>query len=430
MNWYYEAKGEQRGPVSEEDLLQLVSAGQVRAETLVWREGWPEWRPWGAVAGVSVPAGGATPPPTAPGSLASPEPEAGGRKALPILFSGSGGEYFRVWIVNVLLTVVTLGIYAAWAKVRTRRYFYANTSLAGHAFEYLADPKRILIGNLIVIGAFILLNIAGAISPLLQLPLFLAIGVAVPWVIVRSMLFNARNSAWRGLRFGFSGTYGEALVVFVLLPLLVPFTLGLIWPYVVQRRREWMTRGHRFGTTPFGFDGQAGDVYLIYLKALGFFLAPMFAFFVVMIASAGAAFSAANPEGEAAAGAAMLGLSFALPFALFGGALSFFAGTCFLRARIFSFAWNHTHIGPHRLSAAMRARDLMGLQIVNLLVTVLTLGLAWPWVAVRTARFQLSRLSVLPGGSLDDFVGASQPEPGALSEAAGDFLDFDIGFGL
>ena len=430
MNWYYEFNREQRGPVSDEVLRQLVAAGQIRPETLVWREGWSDWRPWATVAAESRAPGAGMVPPLTPRTFEA-DPGAAPRAALPIEFSGSGGEYFRVWIVNVLLTVVTLGIYAAWAKVRTRRYFYANTSLAGHAFEYLADPKRILIGNLIVIGAFILFNVAGTISPLLQLPLMLAIAVAVPWVIVRSILFNARNSAWRGLRFGFTGTYGDAFIVFILLPILTPLTLGLLWPYVQRRRREWLTQNHRFGTTAFGFGGTDGDFYLIYLKAFAFFIAPpIIVYVLLMVVGVGAAMSGAGEGGEEALRSGVLGLSVALPFVFFAGGLSFFAGTCFLRARIFSCVWSQTSVGPHRFSAAMRARDLMGLQIVNLLVTVLTLGLAWPWVAVRTARFQLTRIALLPGGSLDDFVGSSQPEPGALGDAAGDFLDVDIGFGL
>lgn len=40
-----------------------------------------------------------------------------------ITFSATGSEYFRIWIVNLLLSIVTLGIYSAWAKVRRNRYF-------------------------------------------------------------------------------------------------------------------------------------------------------------------------------------------------------------------------------------------------------------------------------------------------------------------
>lgn len=38
----------------------------------------------------------------------------------PFSFTGSAGEYFRIWIVNIALSIVTLGIYSAWAKVRTK----------------------------------------------------------------------------------------------------------------------------------------------------------------------------------------------------------------------------------------------------------------------------------------------------------------------
>jgi uncharacterized membrane protein YjgN (DUF898 family) len=56
-------------------------------------------------------------------------------------FRGTGREFFRIWIVNFALTLITVGIYSAWAKVRTRRYFYGNTALAGHTFDYHASPN-------------------------------------------------------------------------------------------------------------------------------------------------------------------------------------------------------------------------------------------------------------------------------------------------
>lgn len=427
MPWYYEVNREQRGPVSEEEFANLVSTGVVRAETLVWREGWPQWRAWAGVAAEQ--AGGPAsppPPPYPPMPLTAPGPRS--LEPLPIVFKGEGGEYFRIWIVNVLLTIVTFGIYAAWAKVRTRRYFSANTSLAGHAFEYLADPKRILIGNLIVAGAFLLLNLSAAISPLLQLPFMLLIAVAVPWLIVRSILFNARNTAWRGLRFGFKGGYGEALVLFILAPILVPLTLGLIWPFIVKRRREWLVEKYRYGTSAFQFGGQTGDFYMIYLKALAFFLPLLFGYGVMIVTMIGTMM--ASKDGGAGAAPAAAGMMAMGPILIVIGFLSAFFGASYVRARMFAYSWNNTAIGGHRFEARMRARDLMGLQVVNVLLLLVTLGLAWPWVAVRTARFQLSALRLLPAGDLDTFVGESQPEPGALSEAASDFLDFDIGVGV
>ena len=75
-------------------------------------------------------------------------------QAMPFRFTGNGGEYFRIWIVNLFLSIITLGIYSAWAKVRRNRYFYGNTRLGNAGFDYLADPKAILRGRLIAVAVF------------------------------------------------------------------------------------------------------------------------------------------------------------------------------------------------------------------------------------------------------------------------------------
>ena len=77
----------------------------------------------------------------------------------PFEFTGDATEFFRIWIVNFALSVVTLGIYSAWSKVRTQRYFYSNTYVAGAPFEYLAKPIPILKGRIIafvLFGAYLL----------------------------------------------------------------------------------------------------------------------------------------------------------------------------------------------------------------------------------------------------------------------------------
>jgi uncharacterized membrane protein YjgN (DUF898 family) len=329
-----------------------------------------------------------------------------------------------VWIVNVLLTIVTLGIYAAWAKVRKKRWFYAHTSLAGHTFEYLADPKRILVGNIIVGVLFMLYAGSGALGPLVQLPVMLAVAVAVPWLIARSFLFNARNSAWRGLRFGFHGRYWGAARVYLLLPILVPLTLGLLLPYVMKERRRWMTENHRFGTTPFMFHGTAAGLVPIYLRGVLFFL-PLIAayiFMFVMIAATAGRGRTANPEDVSP-------LMAIFPILFMGSLPVAYLGTIFLRARLFSYHWSHTTVGPHAFRACMRARDLLGLQLLNSLVVGVTFGLMWPWAAVRTVQFQLEHIEVMPKGSLDTFVAEAQPPVSAVGDVASDFLDFDLGFG-
>src|SRR5438445_12399667 len=121
-------------------------------------------------------------------------------------FTGTATEYFRIWIVNLFFTLATLGIYSAWAKVRKRRYFYGSTRLDWDSFDYFASPKAILNGRIIAVAIFAIYALAGELYPQSRYA-FWAVGVlALPWLVVRALAFNSRNSADRGLRFNFEAT--------------------------------------------------------------------------------------------------------------------------------------------------------------------------------------------------------------------------------
>src|SRR5947207_8247898 len=110
---------------------------------------------------------------------------AGPEKRYAVEFSASTSEYFRIWIVNLALTIVTLGIYSAWAKVRKRRYLYSHTLIGGEGFEYRAKPWPILKGRLIALGFVIAVFAAGnfvpafAAQPLLGKLAFVVVAVIV-----------------------------------------------------------------------------------------------------------------------------------------------------------------------------------------------------------------------------------------------------------
>ncbi len=133
-------------------------------------------------------------------------------------FDGKSFEYFRIWIVNVLLTIVTFGLYFPWAKVRTNRYFYANAKLDGRNFEYHATGKQLFIGYLIAMGLFILYTILQQVSPILGLVLFVAFLLALPWIVWRSMIFGLRMTSFSNVRFGFVGKIGPAYLNYLVLP--------------------------------------------------------------------------------------------------------------------------------------------------------------------------------------------------------------------
>src|SRR5260221_8895074 len=95
-----------------------------------------------------------------------PSPSAAPRTGVErFQFTGKAREYFGIWIVNLFLTIVSLGIYSAWAKVRKKRYFYGNTWVAGANFDYHGNPVAILKGRIVAFGAFAAYTLAGHYSP-------------------------------------------------------------------------------------------------------------------------------------------------------------------------------------------------------------------------------------------------------------------------
>ena len=93
----------------------------------------------------------------------------------PFQFTGTANEWFGIWIVNLMLSIVTIGVYSAWAKVRTKKYFYNHTFAEGRNFDYHATGGQIFKGRLIVIGALIVYQIIAVAVPPLGLLLTLSL---------------------------------------------------------------------------------------------------------------------------------------------------------------------------------------------------------------------------------------------------------------
>jgi hypothetical protein len=138
-------------------------------------------------------------------------------------FTGRGDEYFRIWIVNVLLTLVTFGVYSAWAKVRRAKYFRNNTRLAGHVFDYHGSPKAILRGRLVALVLLTAYSWAFQFSNAAGLVTVIGLCAAGPWLFMRAQQFAFANTSFRGLRFGFQARASDAYLA--VLPLLALWVL-------------------------------------------------------------------------------------------------------------------------------------------------------------------------------------------------------------
>lgn len=348
-------------------------------------------------------------------------------RALPFTFTGSASEYFRIWIVNTLLSIVTLGVYSAWAKVRNKQYFYRHTWVDGSSFEYLADPIAILKGRIIIVIALGLFVAAQYYS----LPLYIALLVAslavTPWVVVKAMTFNARNSAFRNVRFAFGARMGEAFKLYFGLVGLYLISCGVAYPYSQWRFTKFLATGHRYGRQPLTWNAQANDYFIAYLVGFALILPAYLLFFG---AGFGLAMASAGAEAAADAHAQQAAMTAWLPLLLVPLYAYMLVPAAYLRAKLANLFYGGLAVGYHRLRSTQRMKDVLFLYATNALAVILTLGLMIPWAQIRLARYRAQNLTLFAWGDLHTLVGADAQGAGALGDAATDLGDMGIDVSL
>jgi uncharacterized membrane protein YjgN (DUF898 family) len=381
-------------------------------------------------------------------------------------FRGSGGEYFKIWIVNVLLIIVTLTIYAAWAKVRTKRYFYGNTVVDNTSFEYHAKPLQILYGQLIAYAALIIVTLSQRVHVGVWIVLTIILVLLIPWVIWRSLKFNARMSSYRNVRFGFSGSWKRIYAILILIPLLIlavvtavifgvslldnrevialvslmtAFLLYSLYPVFHQMLAFYSHNFHRYGTAKFSAPLRKRDFIWIYVKTVLLAILILAAFFIVFGIFAFIANLVAtglfdkldirNLDANdllTTISAGFIGVVFYLIF-LFLGAIV----TAYFRSRIRNYRYDFTSIGDRvELRSIASTKSLAVLMITNLLLLVFTIGLAYPWVKVRNARYFAKHTQILSTGQLDQFAADEKEKVTALGAELGDAFDLDMDIGI
>lgn len=358
---------------------------------------------------------GAPPVSVPPDAAAGAAEQPTGEREEKFQFVGDGGEYFRIWIVNIFLSIITLGIYSAWAKVRREQYFHRNLMLDGSGFDYHGKPMAILKGRIVAVLLLGGLSAAQHFSPLAYGGAILCLLPVVPWLAVKAFRFRAHNTSYRGLRFSFHGTYGQAFKVFVGYGLLATVTLWLAFPVFYRQLRKFILDNTRFGTTAFECSVTTGAIYKI-------FLLPGAIIFALFLAIGALAAMAAGAGGGAFAA---LGFAFLLiPLLLI---LSQAVVMPYVAAHTTNAVWSATRLGSHRFASRLPVGGYIRLSIVNWLGIIFTLGLFIPWARVRVARFRAEHLALEVSGSLDAFVAGETSVATALGDEAAEMFDLDIG---
>ncbi|HEX4883742.1 MAG TPA: YjgN family protein [Casimicrobiaceae bacterium] len=373
------------------------------------------------------------------GPAAAPEPaaDAAPGRVAQLQFTGEGGEYFRIWIVNLLLTVVTLGIYSAWAKVRKTRYFWQNTRLEGHAFDFHGRPVAILAGRIVALLLLAGYSFAFEFSSRAGLAMIAVLCVVGPWLFMRAQRFRLGNTSWRGLRFGYASDAIEAYRV-ALPPLLVwfsgtvlavvashrfglaaaaGFVSMLLVPWMHHRLKAYQHRRARYGGRAFAFEPATRRFYATYVAASLVLVAGFLAAQVVAV-MLGSIVGTSGP----AAGA--VGVASTVLVLAAAGLLAW----PYFAARLQAVVWSHTRIGDVRFATAIAAGPLAALVARNVLLTLVTAGLYWPYAAVALARYRVECMRAESEAPLLALaVTTTAAVDGAAGDAALDAFGLDIG---
>jgi uncharacterized membrane protein YjgN (DUF898 family) len=131
------------------------------------------------------------------------------------VFEGNWRDFARIALPNLLLTIVTLGIYRFWATARERRYLWSRTRFVDENLEWAGTGMELFIGFVMV---FVLFGIPYfglsfvaqalvargyeslgiALSAFAALAIFYLLGVAR----FRALRYRLSRTRWRGIRGG------------------------------------------------------------------------------------------------------------------------------------------------------------------------------------------------------------------------------------
>lgn len=393
--------------------------------------------------------------------------------AHPLEFTGSGGEYFRVWIVNVLLGIVTLGLYTPWARRRTAQYFYSHTLVTGSPLEFTAPQGKMVKGFVLLVLITLAYNIAANTGQDLAVGLLLLAGaVLAPFIWASAMRFRLGATRWRGLRLQFSASWKEVYIaswpvfalalvwfgVFFGMQMLSPelsdtlqaveqegrkkrlpsFTLamggllllGLALTVLCVIRLEYNYKSllvlrAQVGAEPGRWKPVYMDFVKVWLATVAVFVGAAVTMSLLVSAVAGSsialAMGANKPMGLwmfVIIMAAIVGLIFLM-------LLASAPARAYREARMFQLLWNNigvSHVA--RFKCQLGSGRYVWLRIKNML---LTLGLYRPFARVSEYRMKTESVTVFVKGSVEQLAGSLvRQQQGGLGDALADAVGLDL----
>lgn len=299
-------------------------------------------------------------------------------------YEGRTGEIFRIWIVNLLLKIVTLGIYTFWGKTRMRKYILGSFTFLDDRFEYTGTGMELFMGFIKALPVIVALYIPFIIWPADQYPVVMLMLIPLFFLLYAGIYAGFRyklsRTTWRGVRGKLTGSAFAYAGKMLGLTILSFISLGMLWPYLQIRGQERLLNHVHIGSMKVDFRGKAKKLFGIHVLTLILFI-PTLGFSRMWYAAA-----------------------------------------------LFKHIYANTTLNGLRFKGTFSGGKFLVLELVNLLIIIFTLTLGMPIVIQRNMKFFVEHLEI--EGELDTAqIQQSDQKLGKSGEGLeGAFGEADMGF--
>ncbi len=218
--------------------------------------------------------------------LPKPKLKIKGAKDYEIKFHGRDKQYLGLSLFNILLTVITLGLYYPWAKCAIRKFLWQETEIDGSRFEWHGTGKEMFKGFIKAYLIFGLLFLTIKFGPMFLPPKtvlwvilfsYILIIALIPLAIHGMMKYRLSRTSYRGIHFGYRGELKTFYKKTSLDFLFTILTLGIYGFWLKINARKYVMKHSRFGDVSAKFNASGGDLFGIsiiqgFLTAITFYI--------------------------------------------------------------------------------------------------------------------------------------------------------------
>lgn len=298
-------------------------------------------------------------------------------------FTGQGSRYFGIWAVNIILTILTFGLYYPWAKAAVRKYLWNETTLDGDPFVYHGTGKEMFRGFIIAYGMIFALFAMAYFFPMAILMLYIGLILLGPIAIFGAWRYRLSRTSWRGIFFSFRGNLTDFVKLYFKNIFLTIITLGIYGSWMRVNIMKYLLSHSQFGQYKLDFRGTGGELFGINIAGLILTIVTLYIY---------------------------------LPWYI---------------ANSFNFTIDNTEIEEEdgivsTLKSTLTGGSTFYIFVTNALMVMFTFGLAFPWAAMRGQKLFTESVNVHDEVDLENLKQDSEDYRDATGDDLLDILDIDL----